>query len=610
VELLTMARSTAVQVLLLLAALLAPAEARRDRPRERPLRVTSVDFSGNRTFSRRILLDRMATKPSRLFNRVKYSARVFDDDARVVQSFYRNQGFLDAAVSVYHVHVDSAQRRVAVVILVEERSRTYVGRTEFDGNRVIGTPELLRSAKTATGKPLLSSVVDDDAGRIVGRYGRTGYLQTAVRPEVALRTGGDTADVRFVIVEAGVSTVGERTVTGLRRVKPLLVERELKFDVGDTLTTDRIRASVDGLYRTGLFAQATVTPLLRDSASGEPLTATDKVVVTNVKEAALFDVSVGLGYATDEQVRGSLETTYRNLFGRGKRISLNGRASFRSQKAELVYTDPRFLTMPARFDLTGHYGHYDEEAYEALIGGVQASLSIASRHHLEYRLRLRFDDVAYVPAAADTAKPTRSLYGSVAYNTRNDLFSPSRGVYLALQGEFAGLGRATNQFLRGILDARGHIPIRLATVLSTGIRLGYVHEIGTSRSVPIEERFYAGGNTSLRGFRTRMVGPLAPVADGALKPTGGRVLIEAHPLELRIRLYRALHATAFLDAGGVYDGARTVSLANTRWSAGGGLSVKLPLGVIRAEVGFPLDRNGSDPDEPWAWPHIDIGYAF
>lgn len=614
----------ALTVGLVLCFAAAPDVSGRERPRdrergERPWRVRHVDFSGNTTFSRFLLHDRIVTTPSRPFNRVPYSERVLADDIRVLQSFYRNQGFLEARVTLHNVHLDSARRRVSVVVVIEENKRTHVRDVSFAGNTLVDSAELARLVKSSPKTPLRSTIVDADASRIVALYGKRGYLQASVRPTVSLAEGAHVADIRFEITQNGASVCTSYSIEGLRRVKAPMVEREMRVKRGDTITTGSIRASVDGLYRTGLFARASVTPVLRDSISGDEVPGDGKEIVVRVEEHDLFDVGLGVGYATEEQLRGSIDAAYRNLFGRGKRIAIGANASFAQQKGEVVYTDPRFLGLAARLDLAGQIGHYDHDAYEAVIGGVRAGLSFTAPSKLGYRIRLRFDENRYVPLSRDTAKPTQSLYASVSWDRRDDVFAPNQGTFVSLQAELAGLGgSSTNQFASATLDIRGHKKIRKSWVVSSGLRTGYVHEWGSSPDVPLQDRFYCGGNSSVRGFRTRMVGPLErlPTVDGAdttgwdYRPVGGRFLVELHPVEIRAQIYKILYGNVFFDCGTVYNSPQSFSFRTLRYSAGFGLSARLALGVVRAEVGFPLERNGVDPDEPWAYPHLDIGYAF
>jgi outer membrane protein assembly factor BamA len=458
--------------------------------------------------------------------------------------------------------------------------------------------------------------MEKDARNVLGMYTDRGWLAAAVRPEVRLRPDVKKATVVFSIVEGGISRTGPYHIKGLKRVKPLLVERELQFKPGDTLTTRLIRSSVNGLRRTGLFALAAISPVMRDSASGTAVTQEEKDVLVTVSEAHLFEAGVGVGYDTYEQLRASADVAYRNLFARGKRGRLAVHGSFVKQGAELGYTDPRFATLPVAFDLAAYIDHDSEPSWTANLGGVRASFSFAAPEKLTYRLKFRWEDVHYldvygVPPDSVEAKRTQSVGAGVAWDGRDDLFVPTRGTYAGLQGEVAGLGgRRSNQFARLVADARFHVPLGSVLVLASSLRLGYMHEYGSSDSIPLTERFYAGGNASIRGFGGNMVGPLVRDAHGKLRPRGGRVLVELHLLEARLPIYRMLYGAVFADAGNVYELPSDVLSRDLRYSVGFGVHLRLPLGVVRAEVGFPLNRNPDNRHESPAWYHIDVGQFF
>jgi outer membrane protein insertion porin family len=602
------------------AAMLAlPLDAqatRRPRDRAKHLHVRSVTFEGNHSFSRYLLLDRMVTKPSRMFDRVPWSARALEDDIRVLQSFYQNQGYLDAQVRTAAVELDSLRHRVSVRIAVVEGGCTLVDSVSFVGCVLFTSTRLAAAARTKPGLPLRSPVMERDARNVLGMYTDRGWLAAAVRPQVRLHPDLKRATVVFSVVEGGISRAGSSRINGLKRVKPLLVERELQYKRGDTLTTRLLRSSVKGLRRTGLFALAAISPVMRDSVTGTPVAQEEKEVLVTVSEAHLLEAGVGVGYDTYEQLRASADITYRNLFGRGKRARLAGHASFVKQGAELGYTDPRFLALPVAFDLSGYFSHDAEPSWTANLGGVRASLSFSAPEQLTYRIRFRWEDVHYldvygVPPDSVEAKRTQSVGAGVAWDGRDDLFVPTRGTYAGLLGEVAGLGgRRSNQFARLVADARFHVPLGSILVLASSLRLGYMHEYGSSDSIPLTERFYAGGNASIRGFGANMVGPLVRDAHGHLAPRGGRVLVELHLLEARLPIYRMLYGAVFADAGNVYEWPSDVLSRDLRYSAGFGLHLRLPLGVVRAEVGFPLNRNPGNPHESPAWYHIDVGQFF
>ncbi len=579
-----------------------------------------VDFSGNKSFSHRTLLDRMVTKPSSPIDWVPYARSALEDDIEMLESFYRNQGFLRADVRIHHVRLDSSRKFVHVTVLVEEGQRTYVQEVGFEGNTTIDDQDLRKRIKTTPGKPFVGTVLDDDRGRITSEYSKLGYLQTQVQPGVELVDNRDSAKVVLQVIENRPSVVDTVAITGLDRVREKLVARELRFADGDTLTSGRIRGSIRNLYQTDLFRTVSIRPVLRDS-SGAQIAAVPKRVDVDIEEDNLLDLGIGVGYGTEDQLRGSADMLYRNLFGLGKRVSLQAKASFVEQQTKAVYTDPRFLGLPGRLDLSGHFTHFDDgRSYAARYGGGKAALSFDTRFRLAYGLGFRWEEVRYLWATGDDSlsdKPTQSISLNATYDRRDDVFNPTQGVYVAARAEIAGLGgSATSQFYRMKANLRGYIPMRSKWVLSSALTVGYAHEYGAGTAVPPRERFYAGGNSSIRGFKTRMVGPLT-YEDGELKPTGGRVLLEMHVLEIRYPISKLLNGTVFLDAGTVARNWPEISEKGIRWSTGFGLNLASALGIVRADIAFPLNPNeylndleGDIPREMPLWYHIDIGHAF
>ncbi|NOZ56570.1 MAG: BamA/TamA family outer membrane protein, partial [Calditrichaeota bacterium] len=128
-------------------------------------------------------------------------------------------------------------------------------------------------------------------------------------------------------------------------------------------------------------------------------------------------------------------------------------------------------------------------------------------------------------------------------------------------------------------------------------------QYGRSTEVPIQERFFAGGARTLRGFGEKMVGPLT--AGGI--PKGGTLSLVLNFFELRFPIYRILSAATFLEAGNVWGDWHSGTLRHLRWVLGAGLRVHSPLGVLRLDFGLKLDRK---PGESIGAVLVDMGQAF
>jgi translocation and assembly module TamA len=125
----------------------------------------------------------------------------------------------------------------------------------------------------------------------------------------------------------------------------------------------------------------------------------------------------------------------------------------------------------------------------------------------------------------------------------------------------------------------------------------------STASLPANKRFYAGGGSSIRGYRFQSVGPLGP----ANTPLGGRALFEVST-ELRVKVTDTIGGVIFIDGGNVYDGELPDFSTNLQWAAGFGGRYFTAFGPVRLDFGFPL--NGRDGVDDFMQFYISIGQAF
>jgi outer membrane translocation and assembly module TamA len=229
-----------------------------------------------------------------------------------------------------------------------------------------------------------------------------------------------------------------------------------------------------------------------------------------------------------------------------------------------------------------------------------------------------------------------SVTTSVIRDTRDDPLDPGRGLFVAVDGELAGRSIGSEvgfakTLLQGFLYRRLPGPRRI--VIAGGARLGLarglrrdVPRIGDDgqslvgpdgealvdvvTDLPAAERYFAGGDSTVRGFAQDRLGQAATLDRNGL-PTGGNALLIFNS-ELRVPVWRGLIAAAFVDAGNVFLRASDLDLGGVRGAAGFGVRYLSPIGPIRIDLGFKLARqtfaNGSR--EGRTALHITVGQAF
>jgi outer membrane protein assembly factor BamA len=350
-----------------------------------------------------------------------------------------------------------------------------------------------------------------------------------------------------------------------------------------------------------------------DSARGEP-----RAVDINVREAPSLRQSFGAGYDSQEKIRGLYEIAERNLFGSARYLGLQMRASSLEKRASILYREQGIWG--GRYDLTGSTYGIDEDrpAFTGRTVGITAQLGrdVGKATRLRYRYTLK--DVnptdGSEPLQSGSTIRLASLSASGVHDTRDVPFGPTRGHFYAV--DLFGYGRAIGseaQFAKVFLQAFTFKEVLPRTVWAQAVRAGAAITFGVSRSdpastgdsesgVPQTERFFAGGDTTLRGFPLDLAGPLDANGD----PLGGEGLFLLNE-ELRFPILGHFQGVIFADVGNVYRTLSDYTLRDLRECAGAGLRLMTPIGPFRMEYGALLDRrSGEDPGQFF----ISIGQAF
>jgi outer membrane protein insertion porin family len=339
-----------------------------------------------------------------------------------------------------------------------------------------------------------------------------------------------------------------------------------------------------------------------------------------VREAAPIRQVLGLGYDTEEKIRGLYEIAERNLFGTGRYLGLQMRASDLEKRASVLYREQGVFG--GRFDLLGSTYGLDENrpAFSGRTVGVSGQLSRDVTRATRLRYGYTLQDVNLSESTTDFTGSTIRLAdvsGSGIHDTRDSPFDPQHGHYFA--AELRAYGHAIGsqaQFAKAYLQAYTFRSIAKGTVWAQAVRAGAAYTFGESRSdpaastgdpvsgVPQSERFYAGGDTTLRAFSRDAAGPLAPNGD----PLGGEGLFLLNE-ELRFPVWRRLQGVLFTDIGNVYRtlGDYSLSFDAMRECLGAGLRFQTPIGPFRLEYGAHLDRQ---PGESQGQIYFSIGQAF
>ncbi|MDG1050148.1 MAG: BamA/TamA family outer membrane protein [Planctomycetota bacterium] len=430
-----------------------------------------------------------------------------------------------------------------------------------------------------------------------------GYLDADVRVEEDVDRESHLVQMDIHVEPGPQVTISEVRFESSGRTKERFLKSRLQLAAGDEFSTREVRASVRALYRTGLFSE------VRSRVEGE---GEQRVLVVELEEQESREVYFEPGFGSYELFRGTVGARDRNLFRSGIDGSAEVMVAVRAVRTSLRLSDPWFLNEQLIGDVQVDFERREEPSFLRENRGAGAFLtkewSGVMATTLGYHFgRSQAKDVQVVDDDVEDAQSIVNIAGiilSQRYDDRDALFAPTRGGFANASVELAAEGLGSElEFIRGKLSSSWFRRLTPQTVLGLNLRAGLIAPAYDEESIPIQERFFAGGGNSVRSFKESELGP----KDVNGEPLGGEVFSTASA-ELRYELMGALQTAAFVDAGFVEREASDIfDVDNVRLGVGVGLRYLLPIGPLRLDGAVnPDPRQGED---DWVI-HFSIGMPF
>ena len=539
----------------------------------------------------------------------RFDPVTFKTDLERLTRFYRAQGYYDARVS-YSLDVQEIDQLVTACVTIEEGEPVQVTQVTFavsDNPDLTPTLEALRPALPLTeGSVFSEEGYQETEAKIKAFFLEQHRGRVKVERKATIILDHRAAQVRYV-VEAGPSTVfGETRVEGTAQVAPEIVSREFIYKPGEPFSATAIAESRKNLLKLDLFSSVR---FLEEESAADPTIIPMRV---RVDEKPFHEWQAGIGYGTEDQVRGQVRWQHHNWFGDGRRLDVQVKASSRIRDIEVSFLQPHTFGRQNHFSLTFRPQQLDESTY--LLNGTrlqprfQRDFTPTLSGFVAYRLE--YDQLSHVSPSTVHALREFQRKGALSgfsvglvRNTADDPLNPTRGAVVAFSAEQVGGGLGGDfNFMKLQGEAKGYHQIVPRTVLAARFKLGFADPFDNSNEVPLFERFYAGGVNSVRGYGRYRLGPLSAADD----PVGGRSLIEGS-LEVRRQFLEKIGGTLFLDFGQVSLHSFDVPVGDLKYSVGFGVLYTTPVGPVLLALGFPFDPPHGD--QPWQV-HFSIGQFF
>jgi translocation and assembly module TamA len=538
-----------------------------------------------------ILTFRLKDRPPATLGQLR---RRIDEDLPRIATILDSRGYYDGAVST---EIDTERDPVRVTFNVEPgeqyRFRTvqlrFYGSPDPDLQKI--KPSLRKNSR------VVASRVFEEQKRIVALLQGRGYpFPVLEKRTVTLDRATQTVDLLLEFNLGTASVYGDFEVEGLESVNRKYIKRQLPWKPGDSYDVKQLDDFENKLLRTGLFATARVAPKpVEDGTNAIPV----KITVT---ERDKRTVRLGVNYS-DVGFGAKVLWEHRNFFGSGEHLETSLTWSEIEVGGKISLTRPGFLgsNQSLVLDLDGSYetpDAYDSKKARAttmvlrdFTQEIQAGLGVGYQYsHVEQLTSDERYGLVFFPLQA-------------VLDYRDDTLNPVRGVHVFGRTAYYQDTLASDSFLKSACEGRHYYTLWKRYRLSSALRLTLGSIDGTAvDNVPADERFYAGGGGSIRGYEYQAVGPSA---NGV--PLGGDKLLE-FSAEMRLQPGRRLGYVAFVDGGTVYNDLLPNADRSLRYGAGLGLRWFTGIGPLRLDVAYPLNPDATQSERVQFY--ISLGQAF
>jgi outer membrane protein insertion porin family len=537
----------------------------------------------------------------------EFNELVFQSDLALIIHRYFDKGYVQADILDHKVLLSEDKRWLFITIAVSEGEQFRVGEVDITGDILTTKEELLENLKIESGEVFSRSAVTKGIEKITDIYGDKGFANADFKPLSLVDEGKKTVDLTIEISKSEPVFVERIDITGNVRTRDKVVRRELEVLEGELFSTSGLKRSRNNLRRLGYFEDVRI----ERSAGSTP----DKIKLdVRVKERPTGAFTLGVGYSSFDKLIGSASVSQSNLLGTGLKVNLSVLLSGRSSRYNISFTEPWLFDKPlsAGFDLFNTARDFPDFSIDEKGFGLRFGFPLykrTTRGFLSYSLEEV--DVADVDENASLVireqeglRVVSSVKARVKRDTRDDAFFPTEGSLSSISAQYAGglLGGDTD-FIKFEGDAVKFFPLPWwELIFSLKGSAGYIDGF-SGQDEPIYERFFLGGINSLRGFESRSVGPEDP---GTGELIGGNIkLLASAELLFPLFVVRNLKGVLFFDIGNSYEDR--VDFGDLRMGAGAGVRWFSPLGPLRIEWGYNLDRQEDEESNLW---EFSVGRAF
>ncbi len=535
-----------------------------------------------------------------------FNPAVLESDIETIQEFYNALGYLYAKVQDIDINTEVSD--VELKFLINEGPKIKLSTISVTGNLSISEKDLLNAIKIRAGDPYNEMDIAEARRKIVETYNKKGFSEATV----AVRTDIEnmSADIKFSVQEGDAFLFGKHIITGNEYTKWPVIKREFLHSENESYDYNVLLDERRNLYRLGLFTDIEIEPA--------EIAGNKKDILYKLKEGKSGAVELGIGYGEYEGYRGFLDVSYKNLWGMNRLGSLRTEISSLEERLILTYHEPWFLdrklTFKSLFLLENKKEkNLDDNETRYSLRRISASAGIEKILNDDVKAEIYYDIsqvkiLDIMPGAVLSKEDTGTLLISgirpaLIYDTRDNPFEPRSGILAGISLKIASFVLfSETDYARLTFYANKYQKLNKRMVFALSLRGGIAEGFMDTKELPIVERFYLGGRTTVRGYAQDTLGPKS--ADGT--PTGGNAFAMGN-FELRSDVWRGFGIVAFVDAGNVWQRSKDIDITDLKYTTGLGLRYNTPVGPFRIDYGHKLSK---ETGESSGEIHFSLGHAF
>ena len=607
-------------------------------------RLAGIKFDGNKYFESSLLARRLQLEPASFAFRGRFSQQLLKGDTDSIRAVYVANGFRDAQVtSAVDDHYHNKKDNLFVTFRITEGEQSKIASLQIDGNQALKTADLMNVSGSTPGQPYSDASVASDRNNILALYYNNGYPDAQFHEELVPSDSPNEIGLVYHITEGDPVRVSQVLLSCYVFTHRGIIARQVDVKANGPLREGDVAKTQRQLYNLGVFDRVQIAP--QNPAGTDP----DKAVIVQVHEGDRYTIGYGFGFEIQRiaggsvnpngttlgaSPRGIFEIARNNMFGRAQTLSLKARVSTLQYRVALAYTADNFLAdRDLSFQVTGFadktqdINTFTSTRFE---GGLQLVQKLTPSSSLLYRYFYRRVKASNL---VDTISPEQipllsqptlvSGFGLTWVRDRRDNPADAKhGTFntLDVSDAMQSIGSEAS-FFRLYFQNSSFYTLGRAFVFARSVRFGFEQPLGDTIEdktefnptqcttaqppldfpvIPLPERFFSGGGTSLRGFGLNQAGPRDPCTGF---PVGGLASLVFNQ-ELRFPMNlpfigNRLGGTLFYDGGNVYTDVNEISF---RWKApsltnlnyfshtvGFGVRYPTPVGPVRIDFGYQLN---------------------